>query len=218
MNISKEVIRDLLPAYVAGETSADSRALVESALAGDADLREEATNLGTVPAASVSPPTDLGLETLKRTQRLLRRRALLAGFSVFFSTFPLAMVYRSWGLAGHLGATACLLVAAAGWVLFLKNAARLDVVGLEGIRSPHAQGAWLSAALVFATSALLNIMDWTGLDLGYWASGIVTMGIVLFVCTPVYWIGRRLRQIPAYSEIQEIESLLDVARDPDAHV
>src|SRR5215831_8043776 len=134
MNISKEVIRDLLPAYVAGEASEDTRVLLESALAEDAELRTEATMLGTVPSASATPPGDLGLETLKRTQRLLRRRALLAGFSVFFSTFPLVLFHRGWGLAGPSGQTACLLIAAAGWVLFLKNAARMHAVGLDAPR------------------------------------------------------------------------------------
>jgi len=114
MNISKEIIRDLLPVYVAGESSPDTRALVENALAADADLRQEAAILGTIQSAGLTPPAALGFDTLKRTQRLLRRRALLAGFSVFFSTFPLAMVYRSWGLAGHLGQIASLLLAAAG--------------------------------------------------------------------------------------------------------
>jgi len=213
MNISKEVIRDLLPVYVAGEASADTRAVVESALAGDIALRNEAAVIGTVPAVGVTPPAALGLDALKRTQRLLRRRALLAGFSVFFSTFPLAMVDRSWGLAGRLGQTACLLVAAAGWALFLKNAARLHTVGLEGPRTPHPRFAWACATIVFATSVTLNIQDWTGIDTGRW-----TLGILLLFWIPVYWIGRRLRQLPASSEIQEVESLLAVARDPDASV
>jgi len=218
MNIPKQVIRDLLPAYVAGEASADTRAIVERALASDGDLRAEANGLGTVPTAGVSPPADLGLETLKRTQRLLRRRALLAGFSVFFSTFPLVIVYRSWGLAGRLGETACLLVAAAGWFLFLKNAARLQVAGFAGIRSPHAQFAWSCAAQLGATSVLFTILDWTNLELGPWTLAILTLGILLLFWIPVLWIGRRLGQLPAASEIQEVESLLAVARDPDAHV
>lgn len=94
----------------------------------------------------------MGLDTLKRTQRLLRRRALLAGFSVFFSTFPLAMVYRAWGLAGHLGQIASLLMAVAGWGLFLRNAVRLHAVGLAGPRSPHPRFAWACATIVFTTS------------------------------------------------------------------
>lgn len=216
MNISKEVIRDLLPAYVAGEASAETRALVENALAGDAGLRDEAAMIGTVPPADVTPPASLGIDALKRTQRLLRRRTLLAGFAVFFSTFPLAFVGRPWGLAGRLGETACLLVAAAGWALFLKNAARLHAFGLEGLRSPHTVMAWYSATSVFATSTLFCAQDWTGLDLGVWTAGFLTAGFLLIFWIPVYWIGRRLHQLRASSEIREVESLLTLAREPDA--
>jgi hypothetical protein len=211
MNISKEVIRDLLPAYVAGEASAETRALMENALAGDAGLRDEAATIGTVPPADVTPPANLGIDALRRTQRLLRRRTLLVGFSVFFSTFPLAVVGRPWGLAGRLGETACLLVAAAGWALFLKNAARLHALGLEGPRSPHPVMAWYCATTVFATSALFCVQDWTGLDLGAW-----TALFLLLFWTPVYWIGRRLHQLRASPEIREVESLLTLAREPDA--
>jgi len=67
--------------------------------------------------------------------------------------------------------------------------------------------------MVFATSVLFSSQDWTGLDLGRW-----TLGIVLLFWIPVYWIGLRLGQLPASSEIQEVESLLTVGRDPDASV
>jgi len=215
MDISNNVIRDLLPVYAAGEASADTRAVVESALESDPGLRQEAAIIRNIPAADLTadltPPSALGLDTLKRTQRLLRRRALLVGFSVFFSTFPLVMVGRSWGLVGRLGETACLLMAAAGWALFLKNAARLHTAGLEGPPSPHPQFAWTCATIVFATSALFIVQDWTGLDLGRW-----TMGILLLFWIPVHLIGRRLRQLRASVEMQDVESLLAVARDPDA--
>jgi anti-sigma factor RsiW len=39
MNLSKNVIRDLLPAYVAGEASQETCELVKRALATDAELR-----------------------------------------------------------------------------------------------------------------------------------------------------------------------------------
>jgi hypothetical protein len=45
------------------------------------------------------------------------------------------------------------------------------------------------------------------LDLGRW-----TVGILLVFWIPVYWIGRRLRQLRASSEIQEVESLLALDR------
>lgn len=210
MNISKEVIRDLLPAYVAGEASADTRVLMEGALAEDAELRAEAAMLGTVPSARATPPGDLGLETLKRTQRLLRRRAVLAGFSVFFSTFSLALFDRGWGLAGRLGQTACLLIAAAGWALFFKNAERMHAAGLDAPRTPHPVFAWHCATTVYAVAVLLNVQEWTGRDMGLW-----TLLFLVIFWLPVYWIGRRLHQLRDTSE-REVESLLKLARDPDA--
>ena len=213
MNISKEVIRDLLPAYVAGEASGDTRALVESALAEDAALRAEAAMLGTVPAEQAAPPGDLGLETLKRTQRLLRRRAVVAGFSIFFSTFSLALFDRGWGLAGPLGQTACLLLAAAGWALFFRNAVRMHVAGLDAPRTPHPVLAWYLATTVYATAALLNVQEWTGHDMGLWS-----LPFIVIFWLPVYWLGRRLHQLRASSELrgEQYESLLKLAKDPDA--
>ena len=61
MNLSSEVIRDLLPAYVAGEASADTCALVEESLAAHPELKAEAEALGTIPevipAGDAPPPS-----------------------------------------------------------------------------------------------------------------------------------------------------------------
>jgi hypothetical protein len=211
MNISNNVLRDLLPAYVAGEASAETIDLVRRALEGDEELRAEVERIGAVPAPTLTPPASLGMDTLKRTQRLLRRRATVAGFSVFFSTFPLALVDRPWGLAGRLGSTACLLVAAAGWVLLFRNAARLYTAGLQAPRSPHTMFAWYCATVVFSTSVLFNLQGWTGTDLGRW-----TIPILLFFWLPVYWLGRRLDQFRPPCDNQEVESLLSLARDRDS--
>ena len=210
MNLSKEIIRDLLPAYVAGEASAETRALLETALAEDAALRSEAAMLGEVPAAPAIPPAGLGIESLKRTQRLLRRRALLAGFSVFFSTFSLVLFDRGWGLAERLGQTACLLIAAAGWALFLRNAERMHAIGLDAPRTPHPLFAWTCAAELYAVAVLFNVQEWTGRDLGPW-----TPLFLAIFWVPVYWAGRRLRQLRDVSA-GEVESLLTMARNPDA--
>ncbi len=210
MNISKEVIRDLLPVYVAGEASADTRALVARELVENAELRAEAAMLGTVPIARATPPVDLGLETLRRTQRLLRRRAVLSAFSVFFSTFSLVLFDRGWGITGRLGQTACLVIAATGWALFFKNAERMHAAGLVAPRTPHPVFAWHCATALYAVAVLLNVQEWVGRDLGAWTA--------LFVAVfwlPVYRIGRRLHQLRDVSE-REVESLLRLARDPDA--
>jgi anti-sigma factor RsiW len=210
MNISTEVIRDLLPAYVAGEASAATRAVVESALAQDTALRAEAAMLGSVPSMDAAPPADLGLATLLRTQRLLRRRAVVAGFSLFFSTFSLALFDRSWGRAGAIGQTACLVIAAIGWALFFRNAARMHAAGLDAPRTPHPVAAWHFATTVYAVAVLLNVQEWTGRDMGLW-----TLPCLAIFWIPVYWIGRRLHQLRDTSA-RQVESLLKIARDPGA--
>jgi hypothetical protein len=60
---------------------------------------------------------------------------------------------------------------------------------------------------------VFKVQVWTGLDLGRW-----TIGIFLLFWIPAYWIGRRLRQFRASSEIEEVESVLELARNPDASV
>jgi len=106
MSISKDIIRDLLPVYVAGEVSTDTRVLVEQSLASEADLRAEAAELGTVPVADVAPSASLELLSLQRTQLLLRRRAFLVGFGYLMATLPLALTGRDWGPVWSIDAAA----------------------------------------------------------------------------------------------------------------
>ena len=137
MNISSDVIRDLLPAYLAGEASADTSVLVEEALSSHADLRAEARALDAIPAADVTLPAGLESSSLRRTQVLLRRRTFLAGFGYLFTTLPLALVGRAWGPvwfgvpALRLLAAICLAAAAVGWLAFMGNARELCGTGLE---------------------------------------------------------------------------------------
>ena len=59
MSISKNVIRDLLPVYAAGEASEDTRALVAEACASDPELLAEVTSLGAVPIPEAAPPAEV---------------------------------------------------------------------------------------------------------------------------------------------------------------
>ena len=70
MNITKNVVLDLLPVYLAGEASDDTRRLVEEYLTRDPDLaqrvRQHSTKgLDSAPVTTLPP--DLELRTLKRT-------------------------------------------------------------------------------------------------------------------------------------------------------
>ena len=76
MTVTRQVVRDLWPLYVAGEASEDTRRLVDEYLAQDAELagalRAEAEQ--TAPATLDLPP-DHEARTLDRVKARLRRRS-----------------------------------------------------------------------------------------------------------------------------------------------
>jgi len=88
MNVTREVILDLLPVYLAGEASPATRALIEEYMKQDPELAERirlqwADSLATaVPSAL---PPDLELRSLRRTRRLLSRQKWLFGFGICFT-------------------------------------------------------------------------------------------------------------------------------------
>ena len=88
MNVTREVIIDLLPVYLAGDASPATRSLVEDYLKQDTELARRirlqcAENL----AAAVPPalPPELELRTLRRTRSLLVWQRWLFGFGIFFT-------------------------------------------------------------------------------------------------------------------------------------
>src|ERR1700683_111536 len=86
MNVTKEVILDLLPLYLAGEASPATRALVEEYMKQDPALaqqiRLQSDNFAkAVPSAL---PPDLELRSLRRTRSLLGLQRWLFGFGIFF--------------------------------------------------------------------------------------------------------------------------------------
>jgi anti-sigma factor RsiW len=90
MNVTRDVIHDLLPAYLAGEVSADTKALVEEFLLGDPDLARTVSSL----RANLLPEPPIALrptqekETLRMTKRLLRLRGILMGLGIFLTLLP----------------------------------------------------------------------------------------------------------------------------------
>lgn len=88
MNVTREVILDLLPIYLAGEASPATRALIEEYLKQDAELAERirlqwAESLATaVPSAL---PPDLELRSFRRTRNLLGWQKWLFGLGICFT-------------------------------------------------------------------------------------------------------------------------------------
>ena len=94
MNVTQEVILDLLPLYLAGEASPATRALVEEYLQRDPELAQRirlnwAENFSKA-LPTVLPP-DLELRSLRRTRRLLSGQRWLFGFGITFTSLALSL-------------------------------------------------------------------------------------------------------------------------------
>lgn len=76
-SIPRNVILDLLPAYIAGEASEESRALVEEFARNDPQIARLIRTGRFEPAATtpkVAPPDDLEMKAMKRIRRSIRRQ------------------------------------------------------------------------------------------------------------------------------------------------
>jgi len=101
MNITRNVILDLLPLYLADEVSADTRALVEEFLKSDPDLANAAKKLAPLEkpqAASAPISRDIEMEAYRKAKRRQFVTALVIGgalavafwitVAIFFLTPP----------------------------------------------------------------------------------------------------------------------------------
>jgi anti-sigma factor RsiW len=102
MNVTREVVGDLLPAYLYGEVSADTRALVRefleqnpeyarSVVPRTTDDSEDAELLKGAAEMTLSP--DHELRTLNRTRSMLERRRWLFALALTFSFVPISFTF-----------------------------------------------------------------------------------------------------------------------------
>ncbi len=96
MNVTREVILDLLPVYLAGEGSVDTRALIEEFLKQDPELakklRSEWMDKMSAAMPSVLPP-ELELRAFRKTKRLLGWQKWLLGFAIFFTSIAASLQF-----------------------------------------------------------------------------------------------------------------------------
>lgn len=97
MNITRDIVIDLLPVYESGEASADTRAAVDAFLAKDTEL---ARIVKAARRAPVAPPPRVGTavpeaerEALERTRRALRRKMWTLALALFFTLLPFSFVF-----------------------------------------------------------------------------------------------------------------------------
>jgi hypothetical protein len=141
MTVTRDVVKDLLPLSMAGEASADTRAVVEAFLRSDPEIAQyaealrEDTVIAPAPAAAPGAPAP-GRAALARTRSLLRRRTWLMAAAIFCSGLPFSFAAGNDGVTflmlRHAPWVSAALLAAAGvlWGLYAATARRLRVSGL----------------------------------------------------------------------------------------
>jgi len=140
MNITREVITDLLPAYLSKEASADTRILVEEFFSQDPEfermVREEKyeEQLGKLPVSLL--PEDHETKTLIRTRNMLKWRAHWLTLAILFTLMPLSSVFSSEGLqwmmlrdAPHAAHT-FLILAGVSWVQYFRTRRKVRSAGI----------------------------------------------------------------------------------------
>lgn len=144
MNITRDVVADLLSAYLAGEASADTRALVEEFARQDAEFartlearrREFTAGAGALREPAASLPPDHELRTLARTRGMAARLRWLMAVALVLTVFPLSFTFEGSRITFQVlrdvpsVAMACWVAAAGFWIAFLSTQRRLRVTGL----------------------------------------------------------------------------------------
>jgi hypothetical protein len=92
MNVTREVILDLLPVYLAGEASPATRALIEEYMEQDKELAQRIRSQMAESFAKITPPAlppSLELRSLRRTRALIGWQKWLFGFGICFTAIAL---------------------------------------------------------------------------------------------------------------------------------
>jgi anti-sigma factor RsiW len=137
MNVTDDVVNDLLTLYLAGEASADTRALIEerarrepafaAKMTAARAVDQAAAEAIALPGVLATPPDDVELRALTRTRQAIFLRMLFFAAAVFFTLLPLSfrggangveflflgkqpgVVWAFWGVAAASW-TACVLM------------------------------------------------------------------------------------------------------------
>jgi hypothetical protein len=158
MNVTKDVVRDLMPLYLADEASGDTRRLVEEYLRkypGEFQM-EEAFGL---PEVEVPPSVEM--VSLERTRKLFgqRTQALAAALAISYSVFSFRfddhglnfVLYRDLPVLAWMLLAAGVVV----WALFLRLHRRWVLTGLNA-EAHSGYGFWLmGGALAFLPYAFV---------------------------------------------------------------
>ena len=103
MNVTREVVLDLLPLYLAGEASPATRVLVEEYLQQDPELARQIRDQWVENFSRIAPsslPPELELRSLRRARRLvgLQRWLFALGLSLSLTALSGKFSFHGWHL------------------------------------------------------------------------------------------------------------------------
>lgn len=137
MEITRDVIKDLLPLYISGEVSSDTKTLVEAYLRLDSELARAVAAARALELPPTPAPAPTGEKaTLDETRRLLKQKTDTLVVAIIFSVLPFVFTFDGGGITFLLirdkpivGA-AWLFTAATLWIWYAYQRRRLGVAGL----------------------------------------------------------------------------------------
>jgi hypothetical protein len=94
MNVTKNVIGDLFPLYVANECSVESRDLVDDYLRKNPGQADELRRIMNTSVPSTAAPAGAldEVRSLREARRRVRRQSWLMGLAIFFSLVPFSFL------------------------------------------------------------------------------------------------------------------------------
>jgi hypothetical protein len=147
--VPRNVILDLLPAYLAGEASAETRALVEEYAQNDPQIARMIRAGALEPAIpSPAPPADLEMKALKRIRRSVRRQIVLVGLgTALLLMVPLAAQFP-WSLGDFVIMGTLLFGTGVAYILISRRSGSLFYKAAVGL------GAGTAFLLVWVNGAV----------------------------------------------------------------
>jgi anti-sigma factor RsiW len=137
VNITRDIVKDLIPVYLAGDASADTRALVESWLKTDPELEGDVQAArGTSLGLPETPAPTAEKQALDATRQLLKTRTSTLAVALIFTVLPLTFAFRGTTLTFVLIRDAPVIgiawwiTAAIMWTWHVRIRRRLRVSGL----------------------------------------------------------------------------------------
>ncbi len=102
MKVTRNVINDLLPVYLFGEVSTDTRALVEEFLEQDPEFarsvvqskKDDLAKIELLKGVDMPLSPDHEMQTFARTKAMLERRSWLLALALVFTLFPFSFIFK----------------------------------------------------------------------------------------------------------------------------